>query len=88
MRYVSMNDDIDLLEGAVHKLSGSIRTLREAGKPSERQSAAYDVIESAEELGTFIAQILPEIERQAVIDAQMEDSADRKNGAGDEEEEV
>ena len=66
-----MNNDIEFLEDSVHKLADAIRKLRAVRMVSERQGTAFEVIETAEELGKAIAQVLPEIERQAVIDAQM-----------------
>lgn len=69
-------DDIAFLEGAIHRLSNAIGNLRNALTLPDRQNAAFEVIETAEELNKAIAQTLPEIERQAVLDAQMEGTAE------------
>lgn len=65
-------NNVEYLEDAVHQMADAIRKLRESTNPSDRQACASEVIETAEELNKSITHVVPEIERQAVQDAQMD----------------
>lgn len=65
-------NDIDFLEESVHRLSDAIGRLRGAPSGTEKQSAALEVIDAADELSKSFVHVLPEIERRAVMDAQVE----------------